>query len=81
MEHKLVTERDADSLATRAAGFAADRARATVAGHGTFTLTVSGGKTPWAMFAELTRHDLPWASFEVYQVDERVAPDGTPRAT
>jgi hypothetical protein len=45
MEHKLVTERDADSLATRAAGFAADRARAAVAGHGTADHTgdVTGG--------------------------------------
>jgi 6-phosphogluconolactonase len=78
MEHKLVTEPDADSLPTRVAGFVADRARTAVAGHGTFTFAVSGGKTPWAMFAELARHDLPGASFEVYQVDERVAPDRDP---
>lgn len=76
MQHKLVTEPDADSLATRAAGFVTDRARAAVAGHGTFTFAVSGGKTPWVMFAELARHDLPWALVEIYQADERVAPDG-----
>jgi 6-phosphogluconolactonase len=39
---------------------------------------VSGGKTPWAMFAELTRQDMPWADVELFQVDERVAPDGDP---
>jgi 6-phosphogluconolactonase len=39
---------------------------------------VSGGKTPWAMFAELVHHDLPWAAVQIFQVDERVAPDGDP---
>jgi hypothetical protein len=33
------------------------------------------------MLAELARHDLPWSSVEIYQVDERVAADGTPPAT
>jgi 6-phosphogluconolactonase len=77
-EHTLITEPDADSLASAAANFVADRARAAVAGHGRFTFAVSGGKTPWAMFAELARHDLPWASVEIYQADERVAPDQDP---
>ena len=26
----------------------------------------------------LAEHDLPWSSVEIYQVDERVAPDGDP---
>jgi 6-phosphogluconolactonase len=30
------------------------------------------------MFAQLAHHDLPWASVRIYQVDERVAPDGDP---
>ena len=46
--------------------------------HGRFTFAVSGGKTPWAMFAELTNEDMPWADVELFQVDERVAPDGDP---
>src|SRR5262249_61562599 len=78
MEQQLITEPDAASVATRAAGFVADRARAAVAGHGMFTFAVSGGKTPWVMFADLASRDLPWASVKIYQVDERIAPDGDP---
>jgi len=78
MEHTLVTEPDAAQLAVKAAGFAADRIRSAVAAHGAFTCAVSGGQTPWLMLTELVRHDLPWSSVEIYQVDERVAPDGDP---
>ena len=77
-EHTVITEPDAGALAARAAGFVADRTRSAVARHGAFTFAVSGGKTPWAMFADLAQRDLPWASVEIYQADERVAPDGDP---
>ena len=78
MEHTLVTEPDAAQLAVKAAGFVADRIRSAVAANGTFTCAVSGGQTPWLMLTELAKHDLPWSSVEIYQVDERVAPDGDP---
>jgi 6-phosphogluconolactonase len=78
MEHELVTVPDAESLASRAAEFVAGRAQAAVADHGQFSFAVSGGMTPWAMFAQLAHHDLPWASVRIDQVDERVAPDGDP---
>jgi 6-phosphogluconolactonase len=44
-----------------------------------FSFAVSGGKTPWAMFAQLTGDDMPWAAVKIFQVDERVAPDGDPQ--
>jgi 6-phosphogluconolactonase len=78
VEHELIVLPDPAALATRAAALVADRARAAVADHGLFTLAVSGGKTPWAMFAELAHHEVPWTAVEVFQVDERVAPDGDP---
>jgi 6-phosphogluconolactonase len=78
MEHQLVTVPDATMLATRSAGFVAERARTSVADHGRFTFAVSGGKTPWAMFAELARHEVPWSAVQIFQVDERVAPEGDP---
>jgi 6-phosphogluconolactonase len=78
VEHELITLPDAPSLAARAAELVAARARAAVADHGRFTFAVSGGSTPWAMFAELAHHDLPWSSVELFQVDERVAPEGDP---
>lgn len=69
---------DAAHLAKRAAQFVAERARAAVAERGRFTFAVSGGHTPWAMFAELAHEDVPWPNVAIYQVDERVAPDGDP---
>jgi 6-phosphogluconolactonase len=78
MEHELVTVPDAESLAIRAAGFVAGQARAAIADHGQFSFAVSGGTTPWAMFASLADQDVPWEASEIFQVDERVAPDGDP---
>lgn len=46
--------------------------------RGAATLAVSGGSTPALMFAELATLDVPWSSVNVWQVDERVAPDGDP---
>jgi len=77
--HNLITVPDASSLAARAAEVVADRARAAVDDHGLFTFAVSGGKTPWAMFAQLTQDDIPWESVRIFQVDERVAPNGDPQ--
>src|ERR1700678_1455237 len=68
MEHQLVTVSDATVLASRAADFVAERARTSVADHGRFTFAVGGGKTRWAMFAELTRHDVPWSAVQIFQV-------------
>jgi 6-phosphogluconolactonase len=78
LEHELITLPDAPSLAARAAVLVAGRARSAVADHGRFTFAVSGGSTPWAMFAELAHQDVPWAAVTLFQVDERVAPEGDP---
>jgi 6-phosphogluconolactonase len=78
MEFELVTLPDGTSLAKQAAKFVAARARAAVADHGQFSWAVSGGRSPWAMFAELAHEDIPWGSTEIFQVDERVAPEGDP---
>jgi 6-phosphogluconolactonase len=78
VKHDLEVSPDADAVAGRGARYVAERARAAVQDHGRFTFAVSGGKTPWAMFAELAHEDMPWAQTELYQVDERVAPDGDP---
>ncbi len=78
MEHELVSLPDADAVARRAAGFVASLARAAVAARGAFTFAVSGGHTPWAMFAELAGEDVPWQQVRLFQVDERAVPDGDP---
>ena len=66
---------DANAVEARAAELVADHARDAVADHGRFTFALSGGTTPWAMFAHLAR-TLPWDRVTLYQVDERVAPRG-----
>jgi 6-phosphogluconolactonase len=67
---------DPAAVAARGAAYVAEQARAAVAEHGRFTFAVSGGKTPWAMFAALAEHELPWSETAIFQVDERVAPAG-----
>ena len=75
--HVEVAE-DAERLAARAAGVVVDAARAGVARNGRFCLAVSGGRTPSAMLAHLARAALAWERVHVFQVDERVVPDGDP---
>jgi len=40
------------------------------------SLALSGGSTPWPVFASLAQVDLDWSRVDIYQVDERVAPAG-----
>jgi 6-phosphogluconolactonase len=78
MRHELVTLPDASALAVRAAELVAAQVRSVVADRGGFTFAVSGGHTPWAMFGELTKEEMPWSAMQIFQVDERIAPDGDP---
>ena len=69
---------DAQATAERAAQIIASDARAAVAARGKFSMAVSGGHTPWIMLRALANQDVPWASVEVFQIDERIAPAGDP---
>ena len=69
---------DPQSTAERAAAIIAADARAAVALRAKFAMAVSGGHTPWVMLRALANEDVPWAAVQVFQVDERVAPDGDP---
>jgi 6-phosphogluconolactonase len=68
---------DAQAVAERGAELVAGIAAQAVADRGRFTLAVSGGHTPWAMFASLYGR-MPWEKVTIFQVDERVAPEGDP---
>jgi 6-phosphogluconolactonase len=68
---------DADAVAERGAEIVAEAAAAAVAERGRFTFAVSGGRTPWAMFEGLYGR-VPWEKVTIFQVDERIAPDGDP---
>ncbi len=78
MQHTVEAQPDPAAVARAGATFVAGAARDAVAARGSFHFAVSGGHTPWAMFAELADEDMPWESVIVYQVDERVAPADDP---
>ena len=69
---------DAEAVARRAADVVAAAAREAIASNGRFSFAVSGGETPWAMFRALAEEDVSWDGIGIWQVDERVAPDGDP---
>ena len=72
-----VVEKERDA-APRAAELIAEAAREAVAERGSFSLAVSGGRTPWGMLAILSdREDMPWTDTALFQVDERVAAPGS----
>jgi 6-phosphogluconolactonase len=60
----------------RGASLIAEVARAAVAERDGFTLAISGGGAPLPMFAQLEHEEVPWEATEIFQVDERIAPDG-----
>lgn len=78
MHHELRVVTDADEAADVAAGLLADAIRTAVASVGTFTMAVSGGRSPESMFEALASEDLPWAAVHIWQVDERIAVAGDP---
>jgi 6-phosphogluconolactonase len=74
VHHDLETLPDAQQVAHAGAVFVAEQARHAVESRGSFHFAVSGGHTPWAMFADLASETVPWEKVVLYQVDERVAP-------
>ncbi|MFW2387464.1 MAG: 6-phosphogluconolactonase [Polyangiales bacterium] len=61
-------EAAADAIARALNAALRDRARA--------SLALSGGATPWLALRALAGTDVDWSRVDVYQVDERLAPQG-----
>ncbi|MFN8187493.1 MAG: 6-phosphogluconolactonase [Gaiellales bacterium] len=76
MRHELEILPDAGAVAARGAELVVQIAGSAIAARGSFTLAVSGGTTPWAMFGRLRDAPMPWERTVLFQVDERIAPDG-----
>jgi 6-phosphogluconolactonase len=76
--HELEVMPDAEAAARRAAEVVAETARSAIEERGAFALAVSGGRSPSLMFADLATRDVPWRQTGIWQVDERVAPEGDP---
>jgi 6-phosphogluconolactonase/glucosamine-6-phosphate isomerase/deaminase len=68
----------ADDPAAVAGNWIARRLRSAVRRRGAATLALSGGSTAPPMIEVLVALDVPWADVEVWQVDERIRPDGHP---
>lgn len=65
--------------AGRAATWIAFRLRDAHRRRGEASLALSGGSTAPPMIAALLDHEVPWGATTVWQVDERVVPDGDRR--
>ena len=68
---------DAEALAQRAVDVLVSCAAVAIDERGLFVWAVSGGTTPRRMLELLSeRRDLDWSRTHLFQVDERLAPDG-----
>ena len=75
-QHELrVTEPE---LAATTADLLAESITGAIEVRGVAHVALSGGRTPWGALRILARRDLPWRALHLWQVDERIAPDGDP---
>ena len=73
---KTYVEESAREAGRVAADLIARRLSRAVASRGRASVAFSGGSTPGPMFDALAAADVPWDRVDVFQVDERIAPDG-----
>lgn len=67
---------DPETTARAAGSFIASLIVETIAARGECAIALSGGTTPGPAFRALAAMDVDWEHVRVFQVDERVAPDG-----
>jgi 6-phosphogluconolactonase/glucosamine-6-phosphate isomerase/deaminase len=74
----IVVAPDPQAAADEAAAWIARQLRNAVSRRGAATVAFSGGSTPALMLVALAGMPVPWDVTTIFQVDERVAPDGDP---
>lgn len=81
-DRQIIRVADAAALAQTAAEIFQQAAQENIAAHGRFTVALSGGSTPKAMFALLAREPyrsaIDWAHVYVFWGDERCVPPDHP---
>ena len=77
-EHRLEVLDDADAVHRRGAEIIAQAIKTDLSERAHCAVAVSGGRDPWPMFSRLEEFELDWREIEIFQVDERVAPAGSP---
>ena len=76
IRHGAIAVRVSDDPAGDIARSLAVRIRGAIKRRGSASIAVSGGSTAPSMLAALVHEELDWQHLVVWQVDERVAPDG-----
>ena len=74
MTKDLHTFSSVDGLASELATRIAGNLRSAVDNFGVARILLSGGSTPWPVYAQLSQLELPWRSVELGLVDERFVP-------
>jgi 6-phosphogluconolactonase len=74
--HELREFADAETAARAAGAFIASLIAETIAARGECSIALSGGTTPGPAFRALAAMDVDWDHLAIFQVDERIAPDG-----
>jgi len=69
---------DAEACARRSAQLICEAAEEAITARGAFSFALSGGRAPWRMVELLDDFPIDWDATEVFQVDERIAPEGDP---
>jgi 6-phosphogluconolactonase len=72
VNHELRVFDDAETLAKAASDYVAELSRTVIDAGDSFSFALSGGKTPWLMFDELSHDFVQWDRARIFQVDERV---------
>ena len=66
----------AEDVAQKAANYLEEKIQESIRTKGSFSMAISGGRTPWEMLKILAKAPLRWNKVNIFQVDEREAPDG-----
>ena len=66
-----------DAVALGAANYIAKDIKEKLPAQQIYSIAFSGGGTPQEMLDHLSKTDIPWEKVHIFQVDERVAPDGS----
>lgn len=74
---KFEIESDAEAASRKAASLIAEGIAEAIELRRSFAIALSGGKTPESMLRFLANSSIDWSLGTVYQVDERIAPEGS----
>jgi 6-phosphogluconolactonase len=78
MKPEIVVLPDPAALAREATDRFVALARSAIATQGRFTVTLSGGSTPQALYAQLVTQPIEWAHVHIFWGDERCVPPNHP---